>query len=194
MSVSKIEKIIEEKEKQGIVAFGGKVDGNVRYGQESCQKVTIGCLTFYIEENCYLGKVIDAKVIGWESTEPINHIEMPTTEVFMTFDEEMLESTGIESVTLSRKTKHSIFPWSWKHAKKIIIPKETKRFEVKNFVRMKELREIEFEDPCGWGVSKKIINDPSKMREYLIEIGEGRNYPTILEKTFLNKIRYWLGL
>ena len=75
-----------------------------------------------------------------------------------------------------------------KDVQKIVIPKETEAFWAKPEL-MGSIREVEFEDPCGWGVSKRIINDPKKMYEYIVKKGEVQ-----LHKSFINKIKYKLGL
>ena len=178
----------EGGDQQGVVAFAGKRDKRQRVEK-------VGCVTFYIEKSGFGGKII-----GWESSEPINHIEIPSLGfICLGISDECIDGTDIESITLPRD-KEDIFLYSdynYTRVKKIIIPKQAKCFKKSGIFRdeaLGDLREIEFEDPCGWGVDKNIIDDPEKMCDYVLRSCKNSQYGLTLKKTFLNRVRYWLGL
>lgn len=198
MSVSKIEKITEEKEKQGIVAFAGRVDG--RGGELGLSKgvkvYKIGSITYYIDEYEYQGNII-----GWESTELINHIDLPSIPnlgyMQIAIKKDCLKGTEIESITLQRNRKDLRLSQDYQNVKKVIIPKEAKKVKIHrilSFDTLGDIREIEFEAPCGWGIKKDIIADPKKTYEYILEQGKNSKYDIVLEKTLSNRISYFLGL
>ncbi len=184
-------KISKEKQKQGIVAFAGKVDGSARYGYSGVKIVEIGSVTYYIEEGGIAGTII-----GWESTEPINHLNIPSIG-YIQLRIDCLKGTEIESITLQRNKETLYLSSDYTRVKKIIIPKEAKSFKIHGISRYEtlgDIREIEFEAPCGWGIKKEIIADPKKTYEYILEQARDSKYDIELKKTLSNKISYWLGL
>lgn len=188
----------QEKEKQeensrksrGIVAYAGKIDGK-DYQGESCKIETIGDVVFYIEKSNY-----GFHLIGWESKKAITHLELPSR--VRGIKEECLKNTSIKSVTFPRTMKSISYNISGRtdlnlginRVEKIVIPKETVEFSAR-YCLLGSIEEIEFEDPCGWGVSKKIITDPKKMYEYFLE----SEYGVTLKKSnsIIRKILYKLG-
>lgn len=191
---AEIDKKLEEenaRKSRGIVAYAGRVDGKDKYGND-CRVETVGDVTFYFEVNEYYGSLY---LVGWESTKALTHLNLPLLKLDLV-TEECLKNTCIKSVMFPRSMKYVGY---WRRERgdlylgirdvqKIVIPKETESFSAKPEL-MGSIREIEFEDPCGWGVSKKIITDPKKMYEYIVKKGEVQ-----LHKSFINKIKYKLGL
>ena len=189
--------IVEKREKaerktKGFVVAAGKTDS------EEYKTLKEGVVTFYLGKDNY---GIDS-IVGWGSTEPIKHLEIPSGE-FTNIDDRCLVDTGIESITLPRSEVFVLYAevanidgapkygyYGPTCIKKVIIPKETKFFASnKDILESSSITEIEFEDPCGWGVKKKIITDPKKMYNYLIN-----GYRVKLRKSTINRIKYKLGL
>ena len=187
----------KDKEKQeensrksrGIVAYAGKVDGK-DYQGESCKIETIGDVVFYLKKANY-----GLDLIGWESKKAITHLELPSKVLGV--DKECLKNTSIKSVMFPRTMKEISYYIMGRtdlnlgitEVEKIVIPKETIRFSA-DYRLLDSIEEIKFEDPSGWGVSQKIITDPKKMYEYILN-----NESVSLHKSnsIIRKILYKLG-
>ena len=181
-------KEVNSRNDRGIVAYAGRVDGKDN-NDEDCKIEKIGEVTYYLQKRSD-GRFFP---IGWESTNEIVHLDLSYYEGIHSA---CLKNPKIECVTFPRYMK-SISYWRRDRTdlnfgiisvKKIIIPKEICEFWADS-ENMGSIREVEFEDPCGWGVSKKIITDPKKMYEYIF-----KNRRVQLHKSFINKIKYKLGL
>ena len=172
------EKIKEmERESRHVVVYGGETNA------KKYKTYKKGSVTFYIEGGSHLA--------GWESTEMIDCLELPASISYVPDDclkhiDSVMLPRRMECISYWRPDRLDLFITN--SVKKIVIPKETVRFNAK-LSMLGSIGEIEFEDPCGWGVSQKIITDPKKMYEYIVEKGEVQ-----LHKSFLKKILYKLGL
>ena len=168
---AEIDKKLEEgnaRKSRGIVAFAGRVDGKDNNGKD-CKVEKIGDVTYYLQ------KTSDGRFfpIGWESTNEIVHLDLSHYE---DIHSDCLENPKIECVTFPRYMKTISYLRECRadlnlgitSVKKIIIPKEICEFSAAS-ENMGSIREVEFEDPCGWGVRKKIITDPKKMYEYIFK-------------------------
>lgn len=184
-------KEVNSRNDRGIVAYAGRVDGKDDKGND-CRVETVGDVTFYFKVDEYYGFLY---LVGWESTKALTHLNLPLLKINRV-TKECLKNTCIKSIMFPRNMK-SVGYWrrtrvdqnlDINDVQKIVIPKETEEFFAKPEL-MGFIREVEFEDPCGWGVTQKIITDPKKMYEYIVEKGEVQ-----LHKSFLKKILYKLGL
>ena len=168
-----------ERKSRGVVVHGGETD------DKKFKTYKTGNITFYLDGGTAL--------VGWESTASIKVIELPdAVEHIRPSVEESLENIGImlprrmTCISYWHPTRADLYITNG--VKRVVIPKETEQFNAKSGM-LGSIREIEFEDPCGWGVSKRIINDPKKMYEYIVRKGEVQ-----LHKSFIKKIIYKLGL
>lgn len=189
---AEINKKLEEensRKSRGIVAYAGKVDGK-DYAGENCKIETIGDVVFYLKKANY-----GLDLIGWESKKAITHLELPLKVCDV--NKECLKNTSIKSVMFPRTMKSINYKIRGRtdtnlgitEVEKIVIPKETEYFSAE-YRLLGSIEEIEFEDPCGWGVSQKIITDPKKMYEYILN-----NESVSLHKSnsIIRKILYKLG-
>ena len=112
-------------------------------------------------------------------------------------DEICLKNTSIKSVMFPRTMKSISYLILGRtdlnlgitKVDRIVIPKETVGFSACCRL-LGSIEEIEFEDPCGWGVSEKIITDPKKMYEYILD---KESVTLHKSNSIIRKILYKLG-
>ena len=166
----KVEKpsVVQEKRDKGISFFAGKTN------DKSLKKVASGNVVFYLDKYNYCGDDTAWKIVGIESSAAIECLEIPSGNI------RFIESSCIENVKrliLPRDMKNIMFSSPTRidlqfanfynsGVVEIVVPKEAESFSVRDIHALGTIREIEFEDPAGWGLSMDIIGRPKNMYDY----------------------------
>ena len=119
-------------------------------------------------------------IVGWESTRKLECLEAPIGCNSIAAD----CMKDISTLVCPRdKEKCLIDRFSMSGVNKIVIPKEATKIVAAT--RSGSVKEIEFEDPFGWGIKKDILRDPKKTYEYICK---ATTVEKSAAKAFLGKI------
>jgi hypothetical protein len=149
---------VEDRKTRGIVAWGGITDSN------ECIVEQIGEVTFYFEKQIVNNRPIKMGcIVGWESTRELECLEAPTGCKSIARD----CMKGISTLVCPRDNEKCLIDrFALSGVTKIVVPKEATQI-VTTGLRSGSVKEIEFEDPFGWGIKKDILRDPKKTYEYV---------------------------